>query len=86
MPAIMFGLEVNQFLGVLKILASTAEAQVTAIGNILHDWDLVDLVNAMCFDTTLSNTERLSEACVLLKQKLSKTFLHLGCCHIFSFQ
>ena len=58
-------MEVNQLLGILKILASTGEAQATGVANILHDWDLADLVNAMCLNTTPSNTGRLSGLCFI---------------------
>jgi len=35
----------------------------------------------MCFDTTSSNTGRLSCACVLLEQLLGRPLLHFGCRH-----
>ena len=35
----------------------------------------------MCFDTTSSNTGRLSGACVILEQLLGRPLLHLGCRH-----
>lgn len=35
----------------------------------------------MCFDTTASNTGRLAEACVLLKQKLGRPLFYFTCRH-----
>jgi len=52
-----------------------------AVHSTTQEWGLENLVHAMCFDTTSSNTGLLSGACVILDQLLGRPLLHLGCRH-----
>lgn len=52
-----------------------------AIFNLLTDWDVVENIVAMCFDTTASNTGVLNEACLLLEQKIGRPLLTPACRH-----
>ncbi|KAK2716028.1 hypothetical protein QYM36_010560, partial [Artemia franciscana] len=59
----------------------TGEAQASAVFGAIEDWGIPGNIRAMCFDTTSSNTGRISGACVLLEQKLGKELLSLACRH-----
>ena len=52
-----------------------------AVHSAIQELGLENLVLAMCFDTTSSNTGRLSGVCVILYQLLGRPLLHLGCRH-----
>jgi len=45
---------VDQLLGVPQLNAGTGEA----IARVIEEWELVDGISAMCFDTTASNSGR----------------------------
>jgi len=47
----------------------------------IQEWRLENLVRAMCFDMTSSNTGLLAGACVILEQLIGRPLLHLGCRH-----
>ncbi|XP_065658098.1 uncharacterized protein LOC136082611 [Hydra vulgaris] len=55
---------------VAKLPSVTGQAQISTVFKALKSWDADSIVNAMCFDTTSSNTGRSMEACVLLEQML----------------
>jgi hypothetical protein len=44
-------------------------------------WGLADRVNALCFDTTASNTGHRAGTCSFIEQKLGKSLLFLACRH-----
>jgi len=60
---------------------TTCRAMAHAVHSAIQELGLENLVLAMCFDTTSSNTGRLSGVCVILDQLLGRTLLHLGCRH-----
>jgi hypothetical protein len=70
-----------KLLGVPKIHNSTGEAQATAVFNLIQEWNLIDRVRLMSFDTTASNTGLKSGACVLLEQNLNRNLVSLPCRH-----
>jgi hypothetical protein len=47
----------------------------------LEDWNLTDNIQAMCFDTTASNTGIKQGACSIIQSKLGRSFLLLACRH-----
>jgi len=49
----------------------TGEAQAAAVHGALEDCNLTDHVNFMAFNTTSSNTNSKTGACVLLEQKMT---------------
>jgi len=51
---------VVQLLGIPKYVNGTGEAVNNAVVTIVQEWGVENLVNAMCFDTTTSNTGRQS--------------------------
>jgi len=52
-------------------------AQAVAVITCLQDWDILDLVVAICFDTTASNTGVNSGACTIFMKKLERHVLSL---------
>ena len=71
-----------QLLSVPKLPSGTGEAQAHAIFQALKEWNVQDNVEAMCFDTTSSNTGRINRACVILEQLLGRDLLYLACRHL----
>ena len=55
-----YGLQVVQLLGVPKLVNGMVEAVSNAVVTIVQQRGVESLVNAMCFDTTASNTGRRS--------------------------
>jgi len=55
---------IEQILGVPKLERSTGEEQAAAVCNALRVWGLCNTVQALCYDTTATNTGRLNGACV----------------------
>jgi len=47
----------------------------------LVDWYLIQNVQALCSDTTASNTGRINGACVLLDHLLEREILYIPCRH-----
>lgn len=68
-------------IGIPKLKKSTGKEQANAIYYTLENWGVTDVVQALCCDTTASNTGRLNGACVLLEQKLGRDLLYLPCRH-----
>ena len=57
----------------------SGESQAKQVVSTLEEWNLVDRVIGMCFDTTSSNTGWMSGAAVLIESKLQKPLLWLPC-------
>ena len=70
-----------KLLGVPQLPDGTGEAQAAAVYKLIEEWNLTERVQAMCFDTTASNSGLRGGACVLLQQKLNKDLLSLTCRH-----
>lgn len=81
LPVLVSGEGVSQLLAVPKIPKGTGEAQAHAVAEVLKQWEITNQVRGMCFDTTSSNTGRLTGACVMLEQKLGHELLHFACRH-----
>ena len=75
------GEDKTKLLGVPKIHRGTGEAQAAAVFNLIQEWNLIDRVQFMSFDTTSSNTGLKSGACMLLEQKLGRSLVSLACRH-----
>jgi len=67
--------------GVPKLASSTGVAQAAAAITCLQDWDILDRVVAICFDTTASKTRVNSGACTIIQKKLERHVLSLACRH-----
>ena len=81
LPVIITYDNMEKLLGIPAIPNSSGNEQASAIYNLLQDWDLTDNVQALCCDTTSSNTGRFQEACVLLEQMIGRDLLYLPCRH-----
>ncbi|KAL4100680.1 hypothetical protein QTP88_020714 [Uroleucon formosanum] len=81
LPIIISYKGIEQLLGVPELISGTGENQATAVYQALENWSLTDNVQALCCDTTASNTGRLKGACILLEQKLEREILYLPCRH-----
>lgn len=66
-------------IGIPKLEKSTGQEQANAVYFALENWGVLDTVQALCCDTTASNTGRLNGACVLLEQNLQRDLLYLPC-------
>lgn len=72
---------ITQLLGVPKLLNGTGVNQAKVIFESLEEWGIIDKVQAVCCDTTASNTGRINGACVLLEQFIERDLLYLPCRH-----
>jgi hypothetical protein len=71
----------SKLLAVPKLVSGTGLQTAEAVVTCLEDWNLIDDVKAMCFDTTASNTGEKKGACLILQQKLNKNLLAFACRH-----
>ena len=71
----------SKLLAVPKLLSGTGLETAEVVLTCLEDWNLIDDVKAMCFDTTASNTGAKKGACFILEQKLNKNLLAFACRH-----
>lgn len=71
----------EQLLGVPALTSGTGREQANAVYQTLVDWCLDENVQALCSDTTASNTGRLNGACVLIEQLLEREMVYLPCRH-----
>lgn len=71
----------EQLLGIPAISSGTGQQQAEAVYDLLQEWSLIEKVEALCCDTTVSNLGRLKGACVLLEQAIGKDLLYLPCRH-----
>lgn len=55
-PVVVSGLDTSHLLGAPKITSGSAENQTRAIIQTLREWNLLDRVKGLCFDTTSVNT------------------------------
>ncbi|XP_015121856.1 uncharacterized protein LOC107044480 [Diachasma alloeum] len=81
LPVLNSGIEGDQLLGVPKLERGSGEEQANAIFKCPKDWEYLDDICAMVFDTTASNTGSTNGPCVLLEQLLARNLLHLACRH-----
>ena len=68
-------------LGVPKISSSSGINQAQAVFDTLNDWSLLQNIEALCCDSTASNTGRMNGACVLLERLIDKDLLYFICRH-----
>lgn len=70
-----------KLLKVPKIDDGTGATQAEAVFEVLTEWNAVDDVTAMCFDTTPADTGQFNGACAILEMKLGRDLLKLACRH-----
>ena len=81
LPIVVTSENLEQLIAVPKLERSTGREQAMSVCNALQDWGLPTIVEAICFDTTASNTGRFNGACVLIEMTLEKNLLYLPCRH-----
>ena len=77
----MSGKGISKLPSVAKLRSGTGCAQAAAAFNAVEDWGIAESIRAMFFDTTSSNTGRLTGACVLLEEKFERELLSQACRH-----
>jgi len=81
LAVLVSGEGVMKLLGVPKLNRGTGEEQANAVFQFLYEWNIVNRVNFVCFDTTASNTGIKKGACTILEQKIGRNLLGLACRH-----
>jgi hypothetical protein len=71
----------EQLLGVPEIPNSCGKEQASAVHDTITKWNIAEKVQALCFDTTASNTGDREGACQYLEKKIKRTLLYLPCRH-----
>lgn len=71
----------EQLLGVPKLKNGTGAEIASAVFDEISGWELLEHIQAICFDTTASNTGPFKGASALLEQKLGRQLLYLPCRH-----
>ena len=61
----------EQLLGVPNIPTSSGEEQAMAVQQADDKWGITDKIQALCCDTTASNTGRINGACINLEKLLN---------------
>ena len=71
----------EQLLGVPEIPTSSGEEQALAVYQAVEKWNITNKIQALCCDTTSSNTGRLNGACTNLEKMFNRSLLYLPCRH-----
>lgn len=71
----------TKFLGAPKIDSSSGENIAAVVYQRLQQWNIVDKVKGLSFDTTASNTGINAGAVALLENKMARNLIHLPCRH-----
>ena len=71
----------TELLGIPGTDSGTGEAQVELMQPLLEQYNLMDKIKFMCFDTTASNTGQHSGVCTRIVRLIQNPILHLGCRH-----
>lgn len=81
LPIVVTQEDTEQLLAVPKLSSGTGNSIATNVFEQLNQWQLLDKVQAACFDTTASNTGEYNGAAVLLEELLHRSLLFLPCRH-----
>lgn len=81
MPVIASYLGTEKLLGVPKMQSATGDGIAKAVYKVLQEWHLTDKVQAICFDTTSTNTGHTNGAAVLLEKLLNRSLFWAPCNH-----
>lgn len=71
----------EQLLGIPEISSSTGQDQAMAVYEEVTNWNLEKKIQALCFDTTASNTGRINGACINIEKMFDRDLLYLPCRH-----
>lgn len=81
LPILVTQEETEQLIGVPKLKSGTGEEIASNVFNQLNIWQLIEKIQAVCFDTTAANTGSENGAAVLLERKIGRDLLYLPCRH-----
>ena len=71
----------EKLLEISEIPAATGQDQATAVFQTVQKWGIEENIQALCFDTTASNTGRINGACTKLEEMFERDLLYLPCKH-----
>ena len=74
-------LSAPKLLGIPVIQDSTGSSQHNAVVQLLGEWDILDKVIGLVFDTTSSNTGRFKGSATAIETTLKKAVMWLACRH-----
>ena len=71
----------GQFLAAAAMLSGTGQAQAASVYNVCTQWGFIadNVIKAMCFDTTASNSGVRAGAAMLLERQLEYAVFYLVC-------
>ncbi|KAK3924257.1 Putative gustatory receptor 36b, partial [Frankliniella fusca] len=81
LPVAVSGKGTEKLLGIPELAHGSGECIATAVVTLLTEWNLLEHIIGLVFDTTSTNSGRWGGACVLIQQKLSMDLLELACRH-----
>lgn len=81
LPIVVSGGGQEKLLAVPKLASGTGENSAKAIFTTLQEWNIVDKVQGMCFDTTSVNSGQSKGACALLEEMFGRELLWFPCRH-----
>lgn len=81
LPILVSGDGNSKLLAVPKLTSGKGGEVAKAVVESLYDWNLQENVQAMCFDTTASNTGNKQGACIGIETMLERRLLSLACRH-----
>ena len=85
LPVLVSGIHGVKLLGVPIVEGAKGEKVGPLIAmatvNLLNEWNCSNNVKAMVFDTTSSNTGKLTAACISIQNRLERELLWLPCKH-----
>lgn len=73
--------QIMKLLGVPISLSGCGNDEVQSVFNTLQDWELIDNIKGMCFDTTASNSGIHKGACTMLEKRLDRRLYCFACRH-----
>lgn len=81
LPIIVSSQGIDKLLGIPKLKSSSGKEISDAVFNSINEYEMLDLVQIICFDTTAHNTGVQSGAAALLEGKLGRDLLYFPCRH-----
>lgn len=81
LAVLVSGCGVMKLLGVPQLSDGTGKKQAEAVHALAEEWNIVDRVKFMSFDTTASNTGVFNGACTILEGMFGRELLSLACRH-----
>lgn len=81
LPVMVSAAEIEKLLGVPECKGRTGQSIADAVYSQLVEWELLTKIQAMCFDTTATNTGPGKGACRIMQRKIGRDLLPLACRH-----